>query len=259
MPFVNEPQNTYSDSETRKRTSAQYVKFNEDYRVVLRMLNDQARLVWKHWIGEANAGKGMMANCPNVSSQVRPCPIEKEIAGLPNTDTKYQERRAKKRYIVNVLDRTPYTVCNHCNEDVPKSPKCTNCGADISKQEFAPLNKVKLLEGGPRLFVEQLAAIEKLQTEDYPKADITDYDIVFTTNGSGRDRKIACIPQAPKLDDDGNAIPTPEEWLDDPENPGEKQKLFDLDRLSEPSPLEEIEAMLRGATIDELNALRGIE
>lgn len=244
MPFA---ETTRTSTETRKRTSDNYVKFTDNYRVILRILNTTARVAWKHWIPEANGGRGLMATCPNVGSQVRPCPIEKMSAGKAKDDAEYTERRARPRYIVNVLDRTPHVVCPNCNTTTP-GKVCQSCKADVSKEKSFPLNKVKILEQGPRLFNEQLNAVEKLQQEEL-NAEITDYDIVFQTNGSGRDRKITAIPQQPKELDASVLV--------DPET-GEEQKLFDLDALCEPNTVEEIEAMLRGATIEELNALRGI-
>lgn len=245
MPFVE----TYTYPQTRKRTSDSYVKFSPDHRVVLRMLDNQAKLIWKHWIPEANAGRGMMANCPNTAS-TRECPIEKSLVGLAKDDPKVIERRAKKRYVVNVLDRTPYTVCSSCNENTPKGKNCTNCQAALKgSQDYAPLNRVKLLESGPQLFATNLMQVEKLQKEDYPDNEITDYDIVFMTSGTGRERKIAATPQAPS-DLEADALLEKET--------GEEQKRFDLDLLSEPSQIEEIELMLAGATIDEINAARGI-
>lgn len=245
MPFVE----TYNYPQTRKRTSDSYVKFSPDHRVVLRMLDSQAKLIWKHWISEANAGRGMMANCPNTQS-TRECPIEKSLIGLPKDDPKVLDRRAKKRYVVNVLDRTPYTVCPSCNENTPKSKTCVNCQATLKASlDYAPLNRVKLLESGPQLFATNLTAVEKLQKEDYPENEITDYDIVFMTSGTGRERKIAATPQAPSELEDGALL--------DPET-GEEQKRFDLDLLAEPSSIEEIELMLQGATIEEINAARGI-
>jgi hypothetical protein len=246
MPFV--PVHDYPT--TRKRTSDSYVKFSPDYRIVLRILNPEATLSWKHWISEANEGRGMMANCPNTPTE-RECPIEKSIAGLPKDDPKYMERRAKKRYLVNVLDRTPHTVCPSCNENTPKAKSCSNCGVALAaKLEYAPLNKVKILEGGPQLFATTLSTVEKMQKEDYPDNEITDYDIVFTTQGTGRDRKIAAVPQAPS-DLEENALLDPET--------GDEQKQWDLQLLNEPSSIEEIQAMLEGANVEQLNAIRGIK
>jgi len=246
MPFVE----TYDFSTTRKRTSDSYVKFSPDFRVVLRMFDDHARLVWKHWIGEANAGRGMMANCPNTSPGMNVCPIEKSLKGLAKDDPEVMQRKAKKRFIVNVIDRTPYGACPSCSAQTPKAKVCTSCGAKLpANMEYAPLNKLKILEQGPQLFAQGLNAVEQMQKEDYPEAEITDYDIVFTTTGTGRDRKIAPIPQPP--------VPLAEDALIDPET-SDVQKRFDLDLLIEPTPIEEIEAMMGGATMEQLNALRGI-
>src|SRR6478735_12323040 len=76
--------------------------------------------------------------------------------------------------------------------------------------------------------------------------DITEYDIVFTSQGSGRDRRITAIPKDPE--------PLPDDALLDKET-GEPQKLWDLDLLAEPPSSEEVELMMNGGTIDQLNAL----
>lgn len=242
MPFAVEKK-TYS--EARTRTGSNYVKLVPEYRAVLRILDDNAALVWKHFIQEANAGKGMGAVCPNVTAQTKVCPIEKSLEGA-DEDTR-REKQAKKRYIVNVLDRTPYTTCDACNAETP-GKNCTACGNDISKNKFHPLNKIKLLEGGKMLFIDGLNELEKLGQEDF-HTDITGYDIVFQTKGKGRDKRTSVTPQQPSV------IPT-EDFLD-PET-GEPQRKFNLEDLTEPNTVEEIELMMTGATMQDLNALRGI-
>lgn len=244
MPFAPEAR---SYTETRKRTGAAYVKFTPEYRIVLRILNPNAKMSWKHWIQAANAGKGMMATCPNSRASDTICPIENSLRGLSKDDASVIERKAKKRFSVNVLDRTPYTVCDSCNTSTP-GKKCQNCGADLKKNTFVPLNKVKILEGGPKLFTQTLNGVDKLQTEEFG-LEITDYDITFATQGVGRERQITAMPVSP--------APISEQDLIDPET-NEPQKLYDLDLLSEPNSVEEIEAMLRGATMDDLNQIRGI-
>lgn len=246
MPFAE----TTTYTQTRKRSSSDYVKFDEKYRVVLRILEEKSRLVWKHWLQEANAGKGLTANCPNTD-KVKICPVEKELTDLAKDDPRLNERKRKAKYIVNVLDRTPVTFDEACQQVTPKGSgnKCVHCGNSISKNTFTPLNKIKILDGGPRLFKETLNGVESLQAEEF-NLNITEYDIVFQTQGSGRERRISAIPQAPE--------PFNGDWLIDPET-NEPQKRFDLDTLSEPTSVEEIEAMMQGATIDDLNAIRGIQ
>jgi hypothetical protein len=138
------------------------------------------------------------------------------------------------------------TVCPSCNAVTP-GKSCQSCHADIKKAEFVPINKIKILEGGPELFNKTLNAVEKIQAEDF-NVDITGYDINFTTTGKLRERKIAALPQQP--------AELPEDALIDPET-GEQQKIYDLDLLAEPSSVEEIEAMMRGATLEEILAIRG--
>jgi len=219
------------------------------------MLNATSKRTWKHWIQAANGGKGLMATCPNTGL-TGICPIEKRLATYAKDDPRINEERAKKRFIVNVLDRTPYTVCPSCNVETPgvsneNAPGkfCISCGSVLKNAEYFPLNKVKLLEGGPRLFAESLNFVDKMQRDEL-NVEITDYDITFITIGEARERRINAIPQNPE--------PLTEEAMVDRET-GEPQKLFDLDILAEPSTVEEIEAMLKGATINELNILKGIE
>ena len=242
MPFAEE---AVSRGDTKKRTSANYVKWSPNYRTVLRILNPNARLAWRHWVQEANGGKGMMATCPNITAQTKVCPIDKQIVGLEKTDPVYTDRKAKKRFIVNVLDRTPVTICPSCSNETP-GKVCQFCSTDLKKADFVPLNKVKILEGGPQLFSQNLNAVEKMQRDDFD-VDITGYDINFTVTGTGRDRKIAAIPVPPSE--------LSESDFEDPET-GEPQKLFDLDLLTEPNSIEEIELMLQGATLEEIISVR---
>lgn len=236
---------TYDKSETQNRTGAAYVKFDEAYRVTLRVLDPRARTVWKHYVEQANNGKGTSVVCPNVSAQTKVCPIEASAEGLPKDDPQRKQSYARRRYITNVLDRTPYTTCNACNTVTPGT-NCTSCGASLKGHDFSPLNKVKILEGGPRLFTEQLNNIEKMQKQDLNK-EITDYDITFTTTGKGRDKKIAALPRSVE--------PLDESALLDPET-GEPQKMYDLDLLAEPTPIEEIKLNLQGVAFEEILALR---
>jgi len=252
MPFSEEAR-SYDD--TRKRTSNEYVKFTPEYRTVLRILNPMARTVWKHWLPMANGGRGMGAVCPNIAPGMNICPVDAQYAHLPRDNDERRANAARRKFIVNVLDRTPYTTCKHCNTDTPgkKNPAgtgkvCVNCGGDLKGQDFKPLNRVKILEQGPNLFNKELNNIEEMQKEEIKK-DITEYDITFTTQGIGRDRTIKAMPQDPAdLEEDA---------FIDPET-GEEQQLFDLDLLAEPASVEEITLMLQGATVEQLNAVRGI-
>lgn len=243
MSFVDElPNKTYD--ETVNRTGVDYVKFVEDYRVTLRMLDEKARMVWKHFIPQANKGRGWSVVCPNITAQTTVCPIEASAAHLPKEDQERKNSYARRRYIVNVLDRTPVTTCNNCNTVTP-GQKCISCGASLKGLDFSPLNKVKILEGGRRLFVENLLAIDKMQREDIGK-EITEYDITFTTSGTGRDKKITPLPRDP----------SPLSASDLLDENGEPQKKFSLDDLTEPTPLEEIEILIAGGGPDELSAVR---
>lgn len=244
MPFVPELPK-YNKDETALRTGADYVKFTEDYRVTLRILDKESRMVWKHYIQQANSGKGTSVVCPNITAQTNACPIEQSVMHLPKDNQERKNAWARRRFIANVLDRTPYTTCQTCNTATPGN-KCVNCGASLKNHDFAPLNKVKILEGGPKLFVDNLAAIDKMQREDLGK-EITEYDITFTANGTGRDKRVSALPR--------DAAPLEEDALLNKET-GEPQKLYDLDLLVEPTPIEEIKLNLQGVPFSEILAIR---
>lgn len=253
MPFSDElPKKTYD--ETRNRPTTDYARFDQRYRLVARVLDTHAKTVWKHWIQQANEGRGLSANCPNVRADMSVCPLEQSVRSLPRDSQERKDRVARRRFIINVLDRTPYTVCTSCNTEIPqtKNRECISCGADNSKSTFKPLNKVKIVEGGVKLFNQTLNPIEQMQYDDYKKengegVDITDYDIIFTTNGVNRDKQIAAFPQPPsELKEEDFLDPTT----------GEKQALYDLDLLAEPSTIEEINLMLGGASLRDVLAVR---
>lgn len=244
MSFAEEAP-VYDKSETQNRTGAAYVKFDEAYRVTLRVLDPQARTVWKHYIEQANDGKGTSVVCPNTTAQTKVCPIEQSVEGLPKDDVQRKAANARKRFVTNVLDRTPYTTCNTCQTFTPGN-NCISCGSPLKGHDFKPLNKVKILEGGPRLFIEQLNNIERMQKQDFNK-DIVDYDIVFTTTGRGRDKKIAALPRAVEALDASVML--------DAET-GEPQKVYDLDLLTEPTSIEEIKLNLQGVPFQEILAVR---
>jgi hypothetical protein len=242
LAFAETPVKSYSD--TRKRTSNNYVKFTPTHKTVLRILDERAKMVYKHWIGVANGGRGMGAVCPGLNT----CPLD-ALAKASDDEAEKQNLRARKRYIVNVLDRTPHTVCSNCSTKTP-GKKCSNCDNDLTKKhEFYPLNQVKILEGGPQLFEQSLNAIEDLQQEELQKG-ITEYDIVFSTKGVGRDRVIVANP--------GAVVELTDDDFLDPET-GEKQEVFDLKNLAEASTPDEIRIMLEGGGVAEINAAKGIE
>lgn len=236
---------TKSKDQTLNRTSTDYVKFTDKYRVTLRMLDSNARTVWKHFIPTANEGRGNSAVCPNITAQTKVCPIEGATENLPKDDQERKNSYARRRFITNVLDRTPYTTCNACAARTP-GQSCVACSASLKGHDFEPLNKIKILEGGPRLFIDSLNAIDKMQKEDIGK-EITEYDIVFTTTGQGREKKIAAIPRDP--------TPLDGAWLLDAE--GEPQKRYNLDDLAEPTSIEVINLMLAGASNEDIAAASG--
>lgn len=246
---------TRTYDETVKRTGVDYIKFTPEYRTVIRLLQDQARIVWKHFIQQANQGRGSGAVCPNTAPGMNVCPLEQKYSHLPKEDQERRDNQARKRFIINVLDRTPHTTCKSCNTLTPGKTTpaasgkfCVNCEASLKGHDFAPLNKVKILEQGPNFFKKQLDVIEAMQLEE-ANTPITGYDLTITTTGVGRDRTLTAMPQDPKEIKD--------EELLDPET-GEPQKLWDLELLAEPESSEVITLMMQGASFEQIQAVKGV-
>ena len=205
-------------------------------------MDDELKKLWTslvalhHWCRDYTREKYRRVN-----------PSYEELFDWSERGRYWTQMKARRRFVVNVLDRTPHTVCDACG-NTSAGKKCQSCKADISKNEFTPLNQIKILEGGPELFNKSLNPIEKMYSEDYG-VGIDGYDIVFMTQGVGRDRQVAPTPLQPE------ALPE-EAFLDEEGNPQQK---FDLELLAEPTSVEEIEAYLEGATIAEVNEMKGVK
>lgn len=159
----------------RRSWSDSFVRLSPQKPVVVQFLEPEVRRsVWKHYIPQAlrkSGGRGISIVCPGIEI----CPICQRNAELNDRDHP-EYIRTTKRYIVNVLDLTHKIVCPLC-ENASVGKTCDYCGTDLSDVEPQE-PKIKLLEGGKRLFT-QLNTLEETNTSVYdPDSPLLDPEVI---------------------------------------------------------------------------------
>lgn len=206
-PFVEFPEGTGQDFVSFERPK--YLRFVEGTPLIVRILDKVAYGANKHWIKRANA---------SVLCLGEACPICKnnELLREQQSDS---FKKAKgyigisRRYLVNVLDRTP--VLKDSETDVEYYPsKGRFPTVDPSGEKSLvglnpePSNTIKVLERGKELF-EQLKMIHNETLNISMDADgqevieggLTSFDIKLITMGSGKEMAISVMPLLLNNDD----------------------------------------------------------
>ena len=104
-----------------------------------------------------------------------------------------------KRYIFNVLDRTPVKICTNCGAENPKvtssfPTSCFSCSTIIVNEKPKPAMKVKLLSCGVKLATAINSIDKTVNTDDGEPIGFTNYDIKLSVEGTGKTRNIIPIP-----------------------------------------------------------------
>lgn len=154
-----------------QRKSTEFFDFTPGEHKV-RVLDGKAHAERTHWI------KNYRIKCLGDE-----CPI---CAEDPND-------YPRKAYFVNVLDLTKVKECPSCGKvtkaSMGKFPKiCLNCEQPLIEVKEKTYNKVVVLTGGKRLFVDQLNALYN----EY--GDLRNYDLDLLVTGVGRERQIIAKP-----------------------------------------------------------------
>lgn len=206
-PFVEFPER--KDADFTPFVRPKYLRFVEGSPLLVRILDKTAYSVDKHWIQKVNT---------SVICLGEQCPIckhnEELRAESPNTF-----RRSKgyiginRRYLVNVLDRTP--VLKDVETGIEyyaskgKFPTLDSSGEkSLVGLEPEPSNTIKILERGRELF-EQLSMIHnetiKLDAgeggEPVESGGLTSFDVKLVTMGRGKDTVITVMPMLTNNDD----------------------------------------------------------
>jgi hypothetical protein len=194
-PFVEFPERR--GEEFTPFVRPKYLRFVEGSPLIVRILDKTAYSVDKHWIQKVNT---------SVICLGEQCPIckhnEELRAESPNTF-----RRSKgyiginRRYMVNVLDRTPVLKDTETGIEYyaskGKFPTIDSSGEkSLVGLEPESSNTIKILERGRELF-EQLSMIhnETIKVEDdVETGGLTSFDVKLVTMGRGKDTVITVMP-----------------------------------------------------------------
>jgi len=223
---------------TRARYGSDFIKVTSDHQTVIRVLDIRPEVQWSHFVPKghhafpnANAGKGMSFMCPGWDD----CPICAWNRGQKKTDPKTKDvLNARKLYTFNVLDRTSIALCPSCEAEHYESggsyPSECECGADLSKVEATPRNKIQIMQKGKRI-VDQFKSFE----EEPELGDLKNYDIKLDTRGKGSESMTTCVPKQKTEIDIVEAVG--EDW---------KDKLYDIKQVTAPLSADAIERILNG-------------
>ena len=160
----------------------------------IRILDTEALCLYTHYINKATVeclGEG----CPICSNNQRLI-LEnpKDFRDVPG----YSPRT--RRYLVNVLDKTPVKKCPKCGIDnydlTPAGTTCVGCSELLVSVLPAVSNTVKILAKGVQVF-DQLNSIDLsiLNAQGEP-VGLTNYDLVLRVTGSGNKRIVTPIPMS---------------------------------------------------------------
>ena len=193
-----------------------YLKFLEGYPSVVRILDNHAQHLRKHWINRLHTS----ILCLGGDT----CPICINNAGIRSENPKnFRNIRGyipiQNRYVVNVLDRTPVVIDpeDENKQEYPsKHGDFPTINSDGTKSlvglEPQPSNTIKLLERGRTLFEQFLALHQETgefdDDENLISGGITSFDMKLVTMGEGREKVVSPIALMQNNDD---VVPTLDE------------------------------------------------
>lgn len=195
----------FADVENKRAKTFQkidFFKFTPGTHTI-RILEPNAELVYTHYL-ITPTGKSTVAclgdDCPVCANN------RKIIMEHPEDfrEVKGWSSRAK-RYLFNVLDRTPVKTCPGCKADATRlgnnfPTSCPTCGTMLFDAPIHPSNKVRLVSTGVTL-VTTLNSFEKaILTPEGEPVGLTNFDIVLQVEGSGRQQNITAIPASQNND-----------------------------------------------------------
>jgi len=206
-PFVEFPDKSSGDVNF---TRPKYLRFKEGSPVLVRILDESAHSVEKHWIQKANASLLCIGElCPLCLHNDE---LRREFPDSYKKSKGFYNR--SRRYLVNILDRTPVIKDPETGEEYyavkGKFPTTTSDGERcLVGIDPEPSNTIKILERGRELF-EQLAmihsetvdlSIDPTTGNEVVKGGITSFDIKLSTKGAGKDMTIMAMPMTQFNDD----------------------------------------------------------
>jgi len=205
----------------------------------IRILDEDVPAQLCYWFGSGHV-KALGADDPQA--------IQNKRIRMENPDN-YKKVKGYRglniRYFMNVLDRTPVKVCPECGKEVKAiggefaniCPVCQK--GELKDVEVAPLNEVRVIQGGKTLF-EQFVEKQRTTTdEDGNEIGVQNFDITLQVVGTGNKR------QSIALVGDGR---------DEVEVPPEQ--LYDVTKILPEVSFEEMEKLVSGVSLRDIFAGR---
>lgn len=187
--------------ETTQRPKAAdlFVKLDEDRPVTVQILQDRATQYYVYWFKDSS-GSWVKYISPGLNT----CPVVERNRLVGKESPKYV--RASRKYAVMVHDVTPKITCPECEADYwpqDKVKEC-DCGEALKGVKPAPVNKLRILERGYRLFSQLNSLVDTVTDADGEALELTQYPVMIVRKGSGNETTTTPIPQLhlPAVDPD---------------------------------------------------------
>jgi hypothetical protein len=154
-------------------------------------------------------------------------------------------RSFSDRYAVNVLDRTVSKICPNCDADVKATngtfpAVCPSCNSTaVVNVEPAPLNRVRVMQGGKTLFDQIKTKDDTIRDEEGNPRGVQNFDLKLIVVGTGNQRMTVATETT-----------SYDEIEISPEN------LFDTETIFPKVTYEEMEQLVRGVSLRDIFAAR---
>lgn len=179
-----------------------FLKIIPGYPVRVRILSKAAYRVAKHYLPKQKVSLVCLEDeCPI-------CENNRKLA-VANPDTPYNEISGiigkQNRYLVNVLNRTKVKITAtgkvvYAGADGKFPAQHPESGEDLSNVKATALNTVEVLERGSTLFGQLNGIHDTIRDDDGEKIGLTNYDVILTATGKGRQMTVSAVAQ-PQFND----------------------------------------------------------
>ena len=206
---------------------------------VVRILDEDVPSHLCYWFGSGHV-KALGADDPQAT-------MNKKIR-LENPDNFRKVkgyRQLAVRYFMNVLDRTVVKICPECTREVKSvsgefPPLCPVCQkGQLASIEAAPLNEVRMLQGGKTLFEQFVEKQLTTKDEEGNEIGVQNFDLNLIVVGVGNKRQTIAM-----VGDGRDEVSVPPE------------KLYDPYKMIPEVSVEEMEKLVAGVALRDLLAGR---
>lgn len=185
------------DDTKKEFKPTKFLKIIPGYPVRVRILDDSAYRVTKHYLPKQKVSLVCLED---------ECPICENNRKLveANPDTPYNEIAGiigkQNRYLVNVLNRTKVKITASgkvvfAGADGKFPTQHPESGEDLANVKPVHLNTVEVLERGSTLFGQLNGIHDTIRDDDGNRIGLTNFDIILTATGKGRQMTVSAIAQ----------------------------------------------------------------